>query len=287
MIIVKLHGGLGNQLFQYAFGLNLSLKYKRQMFLDVQDLNSNQLRNIEIDNFQIEIQLATKPQLRKFNKSRYARVNYYLNKLLLNGKNYFFEPKVSNRIIADEMCYYWGYWQKPQFVIEIDKEIRKLFVLKSPLSTQAKAYKDKILNLDGESVSMHIRKTDYLLHKNNFLSSCEAQYYFNSIETIRKLRCCNLHFFIFSDDFKWVQDNLNFQGIDYTFVNPTVQNRPSEDLHLMSICNHNIIANSTFSWWAAYLNNYENKITISPKFWFSDHSKKNLNLENWIEIENN
>lgn len=286
MIVVKIHGGLGNQLFQYAFGLYLSLKYKRQMFVDIQDFNTNQLRKIEIDNFQIEIQLATNSQLRKFNKSKYARVNYYLNQLLLNGKNYFYEPKINNRIISNETCYYWGYWQKPEYAIKIDEEIRKLFVLKNPLSIEAKAYQEKILNVDGESVSIHIRKNDYLLNKNSYFSSCEPQYYYDSIDTICKLRTKNLHFFIFSDDFTWVQNNIHFQDIDYTFVNPRQQNSPSEDLCLMSICNHNIIANSTFSWWAAYLNNYQDKTIISPKYWYKDHNRQNINLQTWIEIKN-
>lgn len=286
MLIFNINGGLGNQMFQYAFCLYLSIKYNKQMFFDVEALNTDPLRKLEIDNFQIEMPLATPAQLRRFKKSRYARINYFLNLLFLNGKNYFYEPKITNKIIADGTSYYWGYWQLPQSIIEIDEEIRKRFVLKIPLSPEAKAYQEKILNVDGESVSIHIRKTDYLLNKNSYFSSCEPQYYYDSIETICKLRTKHLHFFIFSDDFTWVQNNIQFQDIDYTFVNPRQQNSPSEDLCLMSICNHNIIANSTFSWWAAYLNNYQDKTIISPKYWYKDHNRQNINLQTWIEIKN-
>lgn len=286
MLIFNINGGLGNQMFQYAFCLYLSLKYKKQMFFDLEALYTDSLRNLEIDNFQIEIPVASPSQMRRFKKSRYARVNYYLNQLFLNGKNYFYEPKVTNTIIAEGESYYWGYWQKPQAVLEIDKELRESFILKNALSTEAQTFKEKILNISGESVSIHIRKADYLLQKNSYFSSCEPQYYYDAIDNICQSRTNKLHFFIFSDDFAWVQDNIHFPEIDYTFVNSKVQRRPSEDLYLMSICNHNIIANSTFSWWAAYLNNYQHKIVISPKYWFKDHKRQNINLKTWIELKN-
>lgn len=286
MLILNINGGLGNQMFQYAFGLYLSLKYDRQITFDLGDLTKNQLRNLELDSFKIELSPAPLNLVKKFKKSRFAKVNYVLNQLLFNGKNYFYEPKVNDQIIAPGVSYYWGYWQNPQYIIEIEQKIREHFILKNPLNESATLYQEKILKTDGESISLHIRKSDYLLHKNNFLASCEADYYYEAINTILKMRGSKLHFFIFSDDFAWVRDNLQFQDISYTYINPTVQHKPSEDLYLMSICNHNIIANSTFSWWAAYLNFNKNKIVISPKFWFRNRKKKNINLDDWIEIEN-
>jgi hypothetical protein len=286
MLIFNIDGGLGNQMFQYAYCFYLSKKYKKPMAFDLGNLSINTLRDLELDSFQVDLPLATHSQLRKFKMSRYARINYYLNLLLLNGSNYFYEPKIGNRIIADGTSYYWGYWQKPQCIIEIDELIRKLFVLRDPLTSEAQSFKNQIQSTQGESVSIHIRKNDYLLQKNSYFASCDAQYYYTAIDVIRKSKGQNLHFFIFSDDFNWINTNLQLDHIECTFVNPKKKNKPAEDLYLMSICNHNIIANSTYSWWGAYLNNHKDKIIISPKFWFKDRGKSSINLGNWIEVDN-
>ncbi|MCK4744844.1 alpha-1,2-fucosyltransferase, partial [Candidatus Parcubacteria bacterium] len=174
-----------------------------------------------------------------------------------------------------------GYWQSEKYFKNIENSIRKEFTLKNDLQLKAKKLLRKIKNT--ESISIHIRRNDYISHKpaNQYHGVCHLSYYKKAINVIIK-KIDDPHFFVFSDDIDWCKKNLKIKF-------PTIfveGNKDYEDLILMSKCKHNIIANSTFSWWGAWLNNNPNKIVIAPKKWFRKKSinTKDLIPKTWIKI---
>jgi hypothetical protein len=148
--------------------------------------------------------------------------------------------------------------------------------------------KQEIINeiMDTNSVSLHVRRGDYLINPRakQLLVVCDAEYYLKSVE-IMSSKVERPHFYIFSDDIKWAKENI-IMPFKTTFVGENGPRKSYEDLRLMSLCKHNIIANSSFSWWGAWLNENPNKIVIAPKQWFrsSEKDTKDLIPESWLKI---
>ena len=282
MIIVKVFGGLGNQMFQYAFGQILKCKLETEVLYDTNDFKFYALRNFELLNFGFSFELANDDVCSKFRVSKWPSINYFVNKILTR-RSYFYEPKIDlDRIHLQKENYFWGYWQFIDYYDSILESLREQFDLKSNLTEESSKVKNLIEELN--SVSIHIRKSDYLLKKNSYFASCEMDYYQKAIEYI-KYEIKNPTFFIFSDDFEWVESNMNFKGSQYIYVKTNSVNSTIEDFVLMKSCKHNIIANSTYSWWAAYLNSYADKIVICPEKWYNN-SHKTLNRNEWIKVKN-
>ncbi|MBC7981871.1 alpha-1,2-fucosyltransferase, partial [Candidatus Parcubacteria bacterium] len=170
-----------------------------------------------------------------------------------------------------------GNYHREKYFIEVKDQVLKQFTLKNPLSQTAQ---DVLKNIDTNSVSIHIRRGDYV--NNNHHGSCDLGYYYKALHHI-KSKISSPHFFIFSDDIQWAKDNMQIG--EATFVSngdiPEV-----EELILMSMCSHNIIANSTFSWWAAYLNQNLHKIVIAPKQWTRKETSDTLEIlpKTWIQL---
>jgi hypothetical protein len=166
-----------------------------------------------------------------------------------------------------------GYWQSEKYFIHQKEVIREKYIFKPPVSDQNFRILTKIIN--SNSVSVHIRRGDYA--GNNIINGIhglvEKAYYESCISHVSS-RIDNPIFFLFSDDIEWVKSNFRFltEQFETFFINPNVGNLAFEDLRLMSNCKHNIIANSSFSWWGAWLNNNPEKIVTAPKRWFNDPS---------------
>ncbi len=282
-IVVKLIGGLGNQMFLYAFGQKLKETFGANVGYDILDFEFYNLRNFELQNFNIKIELADNLRSKKFRFSKSPLINYIMNKVLLGRENYFYEPKIDvNAISLQNENYFWGYWQLSNFYDDILPSLREYFDLNLKLSPKSAEYNDLIKN--SKSVSIHIRKSDYLLKKNNYFASCNVEYYKEAIEFINS-KIDNPTYFVFSDDFEWVESNMNLSGPQYVFVKSNSVNSTVEDFVLMKSCKHQIIANSTYSWWAAYLNLFEEKLVICPEKWYNN-SDKTLNRNEWIKLKN-
>jgi hypothetical protein len=181
--------------------------------------------------------------------------------------------------------YFEGFWQTEKYFKEIENELRKEFTIVKPLSDYSRSISDNIKNTNA--ISLHVRRTDYVTHSatNEFHGICSPQYYKDAIDyVVNKVE--SPHFFIFSDDYDWVTEN--FKNLKYP-VN-FIKNGPEknhEDLTLMSECKHHIIANSSFSWWGAWLNPKKEKIVIGPKQWFKNSPKANtvdLFPTGWIRL---
>jgi len=301
MVIVNIYGGIGNQMFQYALGrslsqkLNTSLKIDYSINLTRKDFNPDDIPAF-FDIFNIEVEKATIQEIKKF---KTTSENLFLNRLysytlkkfpgLFKTKSNFINESNSN--FSEEIlslvddCYLTGYWQSEKYFIDVEDLIREDFKMKNPLKGDNLEIAKKIEN--SVSVSIHLRGRDYITkgETNKIHFTCDNSYYERSINYILK-RVKNPAFFIFSDDPEWAK---SFLKINYPciFVEGNSWNKTSfEDLRLMSLCKHNIIANSSFSWWAAWLNKNPNKIVIAPLKWFNDPFRETADLipDNWIKI---
>lgn len=294
MIIVKIKGGLGNQLFQYAFGLYLKNSLNSEVFycIDVDKKNKNLTkRELGISKFNFTLKTVDYKSVERyklFDSGILDRIEHKLHRLfpILNYNGYVVEPTnhemISTKFIRNN-CFYDGYWQNLNYLKSNNQSLIENLKLKDGIKDENTF--NKIKSVENNSVSIHVRRGDYISIKKNadIFSISSIDYYKKAIEIIEK-KITNPEYFIFSDDIEWCK--LNFKVGNFHFI---TGNSAEQDLLLMSKCRHNIIANSTFSWWAAWLNNYENKIVIAPYNWYVDSKlNKRLNgdfiLDNWLQI---
>lgn len=258
MIITKIQGGLGNQMFQYAYGKHLATKYKKKLYCDINFYQYQSLRNFSLQDFE-NIDLDTSVDN--------IKVDFPIYKIDDNF-NYKEIPEPNNG-----GYYLDGYWQSEKYFKESEFIIREDF--KPNEETLSKLLRTPFI--DSNTISLHIRRTDYVT-SNGYHPVQPIEYYQNAVEKIGEYD----YIFVFSDDIHWCKENLNFKNM--IFIDGFTD---IEDLHLMSMCKNNIIANSSFSWWGAWLNSNPNKIVIAPNKWFGDRA--NLNESdiipiNWIRL---
>lgn len=266
MIIVRLKGGLGNQLFQYALGRKLSIKNRDELKLDATGYDYDELRHYALKDFKINATLATPNEI---NKLKYphgliSKVWRYFSFKILRRFHVGYEEEILKKT-GD--FYLDGFWQSYKYFNDITETIKKEFALKKELSEEATLLIKKIET--SNSASLHIRRGDYV--NNNYHDLCSPQYYQKAINHLES-KMSALTFFVFSDDIDWVKNNLKIKHPTEYVSNPKLSD--SEELFLMSQCQNNIIANSSFSWWGAWLNNNPTKIVITPNRWVNSHGFK-------------
>jgi hypothetical protein len=267
MIVVRILGGLGNQLFQYAYAKSLAEK-GYNVKIDVSAFKNYTLHGgYHLDQFKIDIEPA-------------SSVESWLTK-------YFFNfPKKEKTLLFQEdflkplkIRYIKGYFQTEKYFEDIRAILLKQFLVKKQLESSTIQYLKEI-TIKKNTCAVHIRRVESILDEkaNQVHGVCDLMYYKEAFKLMRE-KCGDVHFFVFSDDINWVKKNLKIKNAVYVEHNVI----PHEDLHLMSLCKHNITANSSFSWWAAWLNQNQNKIVIAPKQWFV--SKENeVACNNWIKL---
>lgn len=268
MIIINLTGGLGNQMFQYAAGRALSLKLKRSLKLHFTNALFNTQRKYELDVFNIQANQVTDANLKKIGAFKNTILNrlVYLIEQRFNvklQKNVFteklgngFDTGFSN--IVDN-SYIQGYFANEKYFTDIEATLRKDLTFKNKLDNKNLHWAEIIRHV--ESVSLHVRRSDYITNKTGpkFIG---LNYYIDAIKKIEE-KIKNPVFFVFSDDLSWTKQNLEFKHKAY-FIDNNQGNDSYKDMLLMSVCKHNIIANSSFSWWGGWLNTNRNKIIIKP-----------------------
>jgi hypothetical protein len=293
MIFVKLMGGLGNQMFQYALGRKLSILNACELKLDLSFLQSRPkqptytLRDFELNVFNIAAGLATSHEIQYYtafrNKLGYKVLSkFHINivpKAYILEKNSNFNTDLFNR---KSPLYLDGWWANYKYFVDISDIIKSDFTFKSQPDTENQLLLDEINSTD--SVSIHVRRGDYLtnIYASKFHYVCDLEYYKSAIKLINT-KIESPYYFIFSDDIYWAKENFRFLK-DVIFVDHNTGIQSCEDLRLMMHCKHNIIANSTFSWWAGWLNQNLNKIVIAPSKWIKTASEKQFNNipENWL-----
>jgi len=285
MITVKLHGGLGNQMFQYALGLSLSQKYHLPFKIDYSYLKeANQSgRDFRLFGFSITAQEATSQEIKRhigLMQKIHDRIRKPEKRTLIRENTFTFDPHT----LEKNSGYFDGYWQSAKYFGDVEELVRKEFTLKQPLSGKASAVADRITSLPN-AVSVHIRRGDYvsISKASTVHGALPLSYYEKALSMILE-KYPDAHFFISSDDIEWAKEHFPKQ-YPLTFVS-SLDIPDYEEMTLMSLCKHNIIANSTFSWWGAWLNMNKEKAVIAPQRWFLDESKDTHDLipTSWIRL---
>jgi hypothetical protein len=285
MIAVRLIGGLGNQMFQYAAGRALAERLGTELLLDTRDFEHYTLHSYGLCRFAITKQVANSAQLSRW-PSWIRRGSRLLRRIGIHTRWFNeiqFEYDSAWESIPDGTLID-GYFQSQRYFAGTAESIRREFVPVAPLSQQNANYAK--LARDCDSVMIHVRRGDYVTNLNTlkFHGVCSIAYYEASINYIRE-RLVNPRFFVFSNDMAWAQENLKL-GDDAVFVTGN-DTSPEIDIHLMAQCRHYIIANSTFSWWGAWLNFSKEKIVIAPECWFASLTNtRDLIPQEWVRIHN-
>lgn len=283
-ILIRLQGRMANQMFEWALGKAIKKQTGIQPIFD----DSEETQKLSVFNLDFKKYAIKKPlRYKLFRKTipfrnirnKLTKIKIKLPKLVENP--YFkYDEKYIN---VQAPIYLDGFFQSYKYLENIREELLQDFSLKKPLNKKNKEILEQIKNT--ESVSLHYRRTDYLKSRvANVMGACTDEYYQNAVKTISEKINKPLTLFIFSDDPKWVKENVKFDH--KTIVVDINSGRQGYfDMELMKNCKHNIIANSSFSWWAAWLNENPNKIVVAPKVWMKNiESDYDLMPPEWIRL---
>jgi len=284
MIISKVIGGLGNQLFQYAAARCLAQVRKTEVKLDLTGFQDYQLRNFDLNALNINVVIARNQEIDALKaKGTLQRLQSYLtpyNRRKFYKQPYFhFDPHFYR---LGSQVYLQGYFQSERYFQPIQPIIRQEFSFKEEIIKEVKTY-GKYLTTQ-RSVAIHIRRGDYKNEEALRVHGIVPISYYQQAIAFLEQNVSNPQYFIFSDDINWVKEKLPLENA--TIVSGHYSKTHFEDLYLMSQCQHNIIANSSFSWWGAWLNTNPGKIVIAPKQWFNEGPKDTQDLfpASWITL---
>lgn len=287
MIIIEASGGLGNQMFQYALYKKLEFLNKDVVF-DTSFFRSKQdLRELEIGVFGVQYRSISDKEVAcirgyGYQDSIVDKIRYKLKTskyLIYRDTIECFQPEV---LEMDEV-YLCGYWQSENYFKDIREQILQEFTFPASVVKNNEVLTNRMQS--ENSVSIHVRRSDYLTEQNLkvYGNICTEKYYNNAIGYTEQ-NVDNPHYYVFTDDLAWAKEY--FKGDNYTIVGENRGKDSYIDMYLMSKCKHNIIANSSFSWWGAWLNQNPDKKVLAPKKWFHNHEKEEIVCEDWIRIEN-
>jgi len=287
MIVTKLMGGLGNQLFQYAAGKALASHIKTICKVDISFLDTPSggvytQRKFELNAFETVIEVMNEKEVQQFIANNKSKLNKLLPALvkskIVTETGHQFQPNFFN---SPDNSFLNGFWQSEKYFKSFEKEIRKDLVFKTSVLSDIESWINLIKQ--SNSVSLHIRRGDYvnLDSAKAFHGICSMNYYKEALDIIRN-SIGDITVFVFSDDIEWCKSN--FKTTDRVYFVETDSNY--KEMHLMQNCMHHIIANSSFSWWGAWLNPSEEKMVVAPKKWFADESINVSDIipNNWIKI---
>ncbi|WP_203257351.1 alpha-1,2-fucosyltransferase [Hyunsoonleella ulvae] len=256
MVVVKLIGGLGNQMFQYATAKAIAQKRKQKLYLDTSAFKNYSLHNYDLHHFNIKAGSFKSPPkwLKKITNK--IGLNKYYKESSFRYDASLWDNKTKNVFLS-------GYFQSEKYFKKYRKVILNDFKTISPLSPETVSLLNEISKVNA--ISIHIRRGDFLKH--DVHNTSKEEYYERAMQFIES-KVDNPIYYCFSDDMDWVKTNFktNFKTI---YVDFNTASTAYQDMLLMSRCKHNIIANSSFSWWAAWLNTSEDKFVCAPKKWFN------------------
>lgn len=293
MVISHVIGGLGNQMFQYAAARALSLARAAPLYLDVSDFPGYELhQGFELARvFCCPISLAQPAAIRSllgWQSSRLAqRILGSASLSALRSPRFVVEPHFHYWAGLRKVplpCYLKGYWQSERYFADAADTIRADFSFREPTNGKNLELEQEISRINA--VSLHVRRGDYVSNPKTLAvhGVCSLDYYREAIRYIEE-RVVAPHFFIFSDDLNWVKKEIPISHPCY-HVDHNRGAASYNDMRLMSFCRHHIIANSSFSWWGAWLDPRPDKIVVAPKKWFNNYQADTSDLipHGWVRL---
>lgn len=291
-IITKLIGGLGNQMFQYATGRALAHRLDVPLSLDASGFEHYDLRRYELGELAICATVASEEELAKAGVAsrphsladramKFLGVRRPAN--VIREATFAYDDRLER---AGAPAYLDGYWQSERYFSGIADLLRREFSLKAPANDANAALARQIGAAGSNAVSLHIRRGDYVSNAQTaqYHGVCSLDYYRAAVDHVAE-RIDVPHFFVFSDDHAWVSQNFRLDHAA-TLVDVNDADHGAWDMALMKACRHHIIANSSFSWWGAWLNPHADKIVVAPERWFSgaSHDTSDLVPTSWSRL---
>lgn len=286
-VITKIYGGLGNQLFQYAAGRALSIRSDSSLLLDRRFFDHSKTAEFGLNHFNVGRATEAIGQLPPQRKGQ--RLRHYLWRRLNLSPKLVRETGLSfdERLLQPlTNVFLDGYWQSERYFSDVADNIREDLKIVTPPNFENARILEEITS--QSAVSLHVRRGDYLLPQVQAIyGSCTGDFYSSAVRLIANQTNVEPVIYAFSDDPAWVQENLRLP-FEVRVVAHNRAETSYEDLRLMSACRHHVIANSTFSWWGAWLNPSPDKIVVAPKRWFADpgHNNPDIIPASWHQLEN-
>ena len=289
MKIVKILGGLGNQMFQYALYLSLRERFpEEQVMIDISCFRNYPLHNgFEVDKiFALNALVASWRDILKvaypYPNYRFWQVGKYIlprrKTMCVERKDFTLD---TTALMRQGNCYYDGYWQHEEYFYDVKDAVFRAFSFPEMTDKQNKGIAAQFQSAD--SVSLHVRRGDYINHP-LFRGICDLDYYKRAIRYMENTVNPQLYC-IFSNDIDWCESNLGdlLSGKEVIYVDWNKGADSYVDMQLMGMCRHNIIANSSFSWWGAWLNRNPQKVVVSPNKWLNIESESPI-PRSWIKV---
>ncbi len=299
MIIARLAGGLGNQMFQYAAGLRLAtlhsvpLKLDLSFLLDRTPVQTHVFRDFDLGIFKLDTAVATDKDRGRFYPPAGAIRRTLLNRVIgrLQHRQIFkqqtvnFDPRV---LSLGSETYLEGYFQDERYFTDIEPEIRRRFSLAPDESSLPPATRALAQLIRGQScICLNVRRGDYVNHPfaNNFHGVCTIDYYTRALQELRA-RGIHDRVMVFSDDQTWSRENFTDPDVFTIVGDEHAGERYATKFWLMTLCRHFIIPNSTFAWWAAWLNQSDGKVVVRPSQWVraAEYKDQDICPASWIRV---
>jgi Glycosyl transferase family 11 len=289
VVFTQLNGGLGNQMFQYAAARALALRKGAEVVLDLTNYDVlNTSRPYQLHVYPLGARTTTVAErivlrIAKKHAARFSRIRYKLPVVprIYDERHFHFDEAIGEQTPPVLLR---GYWQSERYFADAADVVRREFTPSAPRDALNAEMAHRIMAV--EAVSLHVRRGDYVSNAgtNAFHGVCPLGYYRDAVALLRG-RIADPHLFVFSDEPDWVRANLKFDlPLTYVSINPG--DRAFRDIQLMRLCQHHIVANSSFSWWGAWLNPSPRKIVIGPKRWIADLRLRTVDLmpPSWLKL---
>ena len=300
MVIIQMSGGLGNQMFQYALYMKLVSQGKEVKFDDINEYRTDLARPIMLSIFGIEYPRATWDEIIAHTDGS-LKLSHRIRRKIFGRKSLAIKEKNANydpNLLEHDPAYLVGYFQSEKYFKDIEADVRKAFtfpdcaslLLPTDLEQRINTYQYMIEHT--ESIGVHIRRGDYLIAYETHGGICTDAYYETAFAYMRA-RFPDAVFYIFSNEIKWAKRWLEARYLNpgekklderFCLVEETTEHTGYLDMMLMSKCKHHIIANSSFSWWGAYLNNNPDKVILAPERWANNKDFIDIYSDNMIKI---
>lgn len=294
MIIIRMTGGLGNQMFQYALYLKLCSMGREVKFDDITEYELDNARPVMLWAFGLTYPRADQEEINKITDG-FLNLPHRIRRKLFGRKSLEYQEKNCNydpQVLQRDPAYLTGYFQSEKYFMDVEEQVRRAFTFSEGIwKGQDEEIRRKMQNFLGqiqgcESVSVHVRRGDYLEKEEIYGGICTEAYYKSAIEYMQRERM-ESSFFLFSNDPEWVREwvNANYRGDNrFVIIEGTQEETGYLDLFLMSRCKNHIIANSSFSWWGAWLDENPRKRVIAPAKWANNQEFVDIYWEGMIKI---